>query len=153
MSSTNFPEKDLSLTNLAVQNQIVAKSITTGTLNIGSVSTEFFLPETIPFTPSPSFALNANSSKRIGNIINISVQGDLTTASLASTNVFIGSIPLEFAPDTDVQFVSCDPSLFGGVVLVAKLQTNGDIVSCPTGTPYPVVPTTYNYSMNGTYVI
>ena len=101
----------------------------------------------IGLTPANFFTMVTNNSKKIGNIININFTGTLF-GDIANLMVPIGNISDSF-PLIDIPVaVGCEVPIG---VIVAQIKTNGMIVTCPSGFPFPIGSYTINF--NTTYIL
>ena len=136
------PAKDLVLNNLVICDKAVINDATIKKIKIGN-----FDSSVIPFTSSPNFALTQNNSSISGNMVQISLSGNIT-GDIAATQVPMGNIPVEFAPLNDTFSITCQ---IPAGILVFILDSSGFMQTCINGFPFPIG--TYPVSLNIVYLV
>jgi len=131
MASSQTPPKDLALTNLAVQDSLVARNITA----VSIVASSILQPQIpISFTPSADFVLTENNSVKSGDLVQLSLNGVLT-GDLGTQSLVLGTIPASLAPRNAVGGPQFRPP-FG--IMIVFVEPDGTVTTHPSGFPFPI---------------
>lgn len=144
MSAAGQPPKDLALSNLVVTGKSIHGDLIANHIHANNITLQ---AQHIEFTPSDFFVLHRNGCVKQTTVITVSFSG-IITGNVGAGVLPIGFINSKYAPVNNIIIpVACSPP---NGVIVAQLNTSGEVETCVTGAPFPNA--SYEISFTATYL-